>query len=211
VAGRAQVSQFQRHVFAELVLNVERPLKNIRCSAPRVVSQHEGLAEARAGKARARKQLALEFPGIVERHIRPFQIRLAIGTAAEVAAHVKAHIADVLHVKDPEAGPHPLQIDVGREPDRAMAVQLRGRPRGEEVRRELAHRIDRQEPAGILEVQPVHVLAVRERRGLSLRGPLPPGGSALSGDCACATQGRRDASCGLPQGGESYGVAGPVR
>src|ERR1700730_9810571 len=46
VSGRAQVSQFQRHVFAKLVLNVERPLKNIRGTATSVVSQHERLAEA---------------------------------------------------------------------------------------------------------------------------------------------------------------------
>ncbi len=70
-------------------------------------------------------------------------------------------------VNDAEAGPHPFQIHVRRESDRAVAVQLErpgagGRQQG---RRQLAHGVRREQPAGILQIQPVHVRAVGERRG----------------------------------------------
>ena len=69
-------------------------------------------------------------------------------------------------MQDLEARMEPLDVDERREPDRRMAVQLdralacrRG-----EVRSELAHRRRRQQAAGILEVEAVHVRAVGERR-----------------------------------------------
>ena len=66
-----------------------------------------------------------------------------------------------------EARPHALDVGERREPDRAVAVQL-DRPvaRGaQEVRRQLAHRVCREQAAGILEVEPVHLGAAGERGG----------------------------------------------
>src|SRR6185312_11283011 len=55
-------------------------------------------------------------------------------------------------------------VGEGREPDRAMAVELhRASGRGE-VRAELAHGVRRQKPAWVLEVEATDVGAVRERR-----------------------------------------------
>ena len=66
-----------------------------------------------------------------------------------------------------EAGPEPLHVHERREPDRAVAVQLDGAPAGgsDEVRRELAHGVRRQQPARILQVEPVQLRAVGEGGG----------------------------------------------
>ena len=69
-------------------------------------------------------------------------------------------------VDDLKPGVDALDVDQRRKPDRAVAVQLDRAPAGggDEVRRQLAHRIGRQQPAGVLQVQAVHVGAVGERR-----------------------------------------------
>ncbi len=66
-----------------------------------------------------------------------------------------------------EAGPEPLHVDEGSEPDRAVAVQLDGAPAGssDEVGCELTHGVRRQQPAGVLEVEPVQLRAVGEGGG----------------------------------------------
>ena len=56
-----------------------------------------------------------------------------------------------------------LHVDERREPDRAVAVQLDRPPGGEEVRREVAHRVGGQQTAGILEIEAVDVGTVGER------------------------------------------------
>ena len=70
-------------------------------------------------------------------------------------------------VHDLEAGLDPLDVDERRQPDRAVAVQLDRALAGggDEVRRELAHGVGREQAAGILEVEAVDVRAVGQRRG----------------------------------------------
>ena len=68
-------------------------------------------------------------------------------------------------VHDLKPGIDALDVDQRRQPDRAVAVQL-DRPScsgGEQVRRQLAHRGRGQQPAGVLQVQAVHVGAVGQR------------------------------------------------
>src|SRR5581483_11296784 len=62
-----------------------------------------------------------------------------------------------------EAGIEAGHVDLRRQPDRAVAVQLDGPPRRDEVRRELADRVRREQPAGVLQVEAVDVRAVGER------------------------------------------------
>src|SRR5262249_23753487 len=75
VSPCSEIAEFENHIFAQLSLYIERPLKNIRRSSERAVRQHERLAEAGSRKACARKKLALKLPGISKEHVRLFQIR----------------------------------------------------------------------------------------------------------------------------------------
>ena len=66
-----------------------------------------------------------------------------------------------------KAGADALQVDLRCEPDRAVAVQLQrtAARRRQQRRGQLPDRVDGQQPAGILEVQPVHVRAISQRGG----------------------------------------------
>ena len=69
-------------------------------------------------------------------------------------------------VEHAEAGPCAFEVDDRSEADRGVAVQLGDAlaGRSDEVGRQLAHCVGREQPAGVLEVEAIHVGAVRERR-----------------------------------------------